>query len=342
MPDPFAQYATPAGGDPFAEFAGETPSSPPFVPGEMLRHRVSSDAPDGLVENLRDAMESTAHPRSAGDLLPYLIPSGVEGAMNALRDVPVRSITSGALRMVGAGLESPLTNIAVSPKAGYLGKMVNALADRIGTTAKAAEPAVAAAEPAAAAVTAAPAPTLPVEPPPIAPSAISSLERMQLLKQGYTPQMIDSFEQQLSAKPPTNGMIRGRLQPMTETARPPIQADASSLPESPLQQPRVDVGAEQVGRAQGLTKEQVRQQTSPILGEQPGEASPILPQTALGRIVDTLKAIPPGSPEREAYVARATSGKAQWQVENIRRTLEHLGLIVPAAVAGSVAAQRQQ
>ena len=29
----------------------------------------------------------------------------------------------------------------------------------------------------------------------------------------------------------------------------------------------------------------------------------------------------------------ATSGKAQWQIENIRRTLEHLGLIGAGAVA---------
>jgi hypothetical protein len=176
-----------------------------------------------------------------------------------------------------------------------------------------------------------------------APAAISPVERTALLKQGYTPQMIDSFEQQLSAKTPT--VTRGTLRPMPTEAptRPPIQADASSLPEtpatpSPLQQPRVDVGAEKVGRGAGLTKEQVRQQTAPILGEQPGEASPILPEQALGRIVDTLKQMPPGSPEREAYVARATSGKAQWQIENIRRTLEHLGLIAPLAIGGGMAA----
>jgi hypothetical protein len=97
-----------------------------------------------------------------------------------------------------------------------------------------------------------------------------------------------------------------------------------------------------VGRQQGLTKEQVRQQTAPILGEAPGEASPILPDKALGRIVDTLKAMPPGSADREAYVARATSGKAQWQIENIRRTLEHLGLIAPLAVGGGMAAGVRQ
>lgn len=99
----------------------------------------------------------------------------------------------------------------------------------------------------------------------------------------------------------------------------------------PLTAPRVDVGAEQVGRQAGMTRQAVREVTGPVLGEAPGEASPILPEAALGRIVDTLKAMPPGA-EREAYVARATSGKAQWQIENIRRTLAHLGLIVPIAV----------
>lgn len=100
----------------------------------------------------------------------------------------------------------------------------------------------------------------------------------------------------------------------------------------PLLQPRVDIGAEKVGRAAGLSKEAVREQTGPILGETPGHASPILPQKVLGRIIDDMRQIPPG-PEREAYVARATSGKAQWQVENLRRTLEHLGLLVPIGLS---------
>lgn len=136
---------------------------------------------------------------------------------------------------------------------------------------------------------------------------------------------------------PISGTLR-----MAPPSTPPIKVDTTSLPESwkplaepsPLQQPRVDIGAEKVGRDAGLTKQQVRDQTAPILGEQPGQASPILPEGALKRIIDTLKEMPKGGPEREAYVARATSGKTQWQVENIRRTLEHLGLIVPVAVAG--------
>jgi len=57
----------------------------------------------------------------------------------------------------------------------------------------------------------------------------------------------------------------------------------------------------------------------------------------LQSIIDTMRKMPMA--EREAYVARATSGKAKWQVENIRRTLEHLGLLVPVGVAGAAASQ---
>jgi hypothetical protein len=130
--------------------------------------------------------------------------------------------------------------------------------------------------------------------------------------------------------------IRGQLRstpsqaaaaPITEPVMPeawkPLVGESS-----PMQQPRVDIGAEKVGRSAGLTKEQVRMQTEPIVGEAKGEASPILPEMPLQRIIDTLKALPKGGPEREAYVARATSGKARGQVENIRRTLTGLAPVI--------------
>ena len=105
----------------------------------------------------------------------------------------------------------------------------------------------------------------------------------------------------------------------------------------PLKGPRIEVGAQKVGRQVGMTKEEVRKATGPVLDEAVGEASPILPKKALTSIIDTMKAIPVA--EREAYVAKATSGKAKWQVENIRRTLEHLGLLLPV---GAVAAMEGQ
>ena len=110
-----------------------------------------------------------------------------------------------------------------------------------------------------------------------------------------------------------------------------LQAIAEKVETSPLQGPRIQVGAQRVGRQVGMTKEQVRQQAGPVLDEVRGEASPILPIEPFRKIIDTMKAIPPA--EREAYVARATSGKAKAQIENIRRTLEHLGLLLPVGAA---------
>lgn len=109
--------------------------------------------------------------------------------------------------------------------------------------------------------------------------------------------------------------------------------------QSSLQGPRLQIGAERVGKPLGMTKEEVRLQAGPRLDEALGEASPILPDVPFGKIIDTLKALPKTGGAREAYVARATSGKARWQVENIRRQLEHLGLLVPAGVAAEAASE---
>lgn len=113
-----------------------------------------------------------------------------------------------------------------------------------------------------------------------------------------------------------------------------LGGSATPAPESPLRQPRIEQGAQRIGQQSGLSKEQVRQQTGPILNENVGEASPILPQNVLGQIIDTMKALPQN--QREAYVQRASSGKTMAQVENLRRTLEHLGLLVPIGVGAEV------
>jgi hypothetical protein len=107
-----------------------------------------------------------------------------------------------------------------------------------------------------------------------------------------------------------------------------------SQPQSPLQGPRIQIGAQRVGKGVGMTKEQVRQVAGPVLDEAQGEASPILPKQAFQNIIDTMKDMPIS--ERESYVARATSGKTKWQVENIRRTLEHLGLLLPVGAAAAM------
>lgn len=161
----------------------------------------------------------------------------------------------------------------------------------------------------------------------------------ELRARGLDPSRIKSVSQGAAQGAPNLKTVP--LRPIAAEAAPavapvPNRADLplSSI-ESPLKPARVDIGAEKVGRAEGLTKQQVRDQVGPILGEAQGEASPILPQKALQRIVDDMQALPKEGGAREAYVAKATSGKAQWQIENIRRTLEHLGLVAPlAAVAG--------
>lgn len=197
-------------------------------------------------------------------------------------------------------------------------------------------------------------------------SALSDVERAQLAKQGYSPELINKIAEQAGGA--SKGAIRtvGRIEPVPSHApamsgksakfadipNDPAMADivdrmagGADMPSpgngtmpSEMQQPRVDIGAERVGRANGLSTEQVRQQTAPILGEAPGQASPILPEKALQSIIDKMRSLPREGGAREAYVQAATSGKAQWQIENIRRTLEHLGLLIPAAatVAPSV------
>lgn len=150
-------------------------------------------------------------------------------------------------------------------------------------------------------------------------TGLSAEDRAALVKQGYRPDLIAQIEQRIGGASPGEQRIA------------PMPAHVPTQPE--LQGPRMMTGAEQVGRQVGMTKDAVREAAGPVLDEAQGAASPILPTNALGTIIDTLKAMPPGSAEREAYVARATSGKTKWQVENIRRTLEHLGLVLPAAMA---------
>lgn len=288
-----------------------------------------------VLAGLKPMLESAAHPQTAGDFSQLLMPSGAigVGATGAAKGAEMlgdaahatRAPIGGAISAVGRGVEAAgkattlpgryiglgtLYNHPIVGAAEIAGpplmKATGRLMQRTGKMiAPAAEVAAETAPQVAQAATEA------------APAGLSAADRALLIKKypGLDPAKV---EQQMS------GQLR--MVPSHE---------------SPLQQPRVDVGAEQVGRGQGLTKEQVRSQTAPILGEAPGEASPIFPQQTLGKIVDAVKALP--SSEREAYVAKATSGKAQWQIENIRRTLEHLGLLVGATTgAGAIREQVKQ
>lgn len=100
---------------------------------------------------------------------------------------------------------------------------------------------------------------------------------------------------------------------------------------SALSRERMDIGAEKVGRANGMTKQDVRTQAGPVLSEPVGEASPILPEKALQRMADTMKAMKPE--ERAAYVMKAADLKTQAQLENMRRLMAHFGLAIPLAAS---------
>lgn len=310
---------------------------PSMTEGELVNE-------PSLLNRLNEQLRGPAHPSSAGDvalsvLLPEVPGALVSGAKtiaaNLKGTLQTGSLLKAPGRIIGRVVErfnDPLTIGERNFRDAPLYKQMEALDTRasgpieaLGSNRSGGPPAQSASGTTAHLDRSVPA----------RPSELTQEQIADRLKFGMgTPPEIQRNAMGRPVKPP--GVLRTKP---PETA-PPITVNEASLPEawkgfaeqpqmSPLQEPRVQSGAERVGRATGLTKEQVRQQTSPILGEQPGEASPIFPRDVLGRIVDTVKALPVS--EREAYVARATSGKAQWQIENIRRTLEHLGLLVPVA-----------
>jgi hypothetical protein len=328
MQDPFAQYAVKD--DPFAAYAVDDdwrPSTPTAL--DMLTGRGissdTSDSPDRWT-GLHQMLESAAHPQTWGDVATLLAAPvdatrGVAGKV--LAQIPARTIANKTLKGAAAVLDSPIINATVSPRAQHLGRMANALADTIGTTASHAASETARATQAAQLAAEA--------------QIARGAEQYTMPRVDRVVERVPKAAQAFGEAPPAK-ILRGQLRKVptpsepAPPAAPPAVTGPNPTPPPPLQTPRVEIGAEQAGRQAGLSKEEVRAATEPILGEAPGAASPILPEGALKRIIDTLKAMPPGSAEREAYVARATSGKTQWQIENIRRTLEHLGLLVPAAV----------
>lgn len=318
--------------------------------GSSDAHPIAANEPDtyagGFLKSLKDQFSHAVKPVSAEDTAAGLwqgktVPDALAKTMSTpiVHPTGVDAIDSfvSPAGLIGLG-GAAAVGLAGSPAArGVTGKALNVVGDfnfkkpfksTIGKVADALERS---AQPKP---TAAP-PPVPVEAPPPAPLSDLEFAKAEVAAGRQPPGIIAALEraQQAPQKAPP-GMIRGSLRPLV------VSPESAMQPESPMQAPRVNVGAEVVGRQNGLTKEAVRQQTAPILGEQPGEASPILPQQALGKIIDAVKALPPGGPEREAYVARATSGKAQWQIENVRRTLEHLGLIVPLAAAPAMVSGR--
>lgn len=145
-------------------------------------------------------------------------------------------------------------------------------------------------------------------------------------EQGFSGAQVVSSLRNVYGIPPKDG--NKMLQMVTESA---------GL--SSLRTPRIQEGAQRVGRSVGMTKEEVRKVTGPVVGEKLGEASPIIPTEAWKRIVTDMKALPKTGGLREAYVARASAGKNRGQVEQLRRTLEHLGLLLPLGAAGAAVSE---
>jgi hypothetical protein len=92
------------------------------------------------------------------------------------------------------------------------------------------------------------------------------------------------------------------------------------------------LGSQVVARKLGMERGQVQSDAGTILNEALGEVSPVIPADRWKDIVTKMKSLPPE--ERVAYVAKARGVKNMAQIENLRRTLEHLGLLVPAAASG--------
>lgn len=362
--DPFAAYAQ-SGADPFAVYAVQsgprsaaTSGLPPAAHSDA--HPLS-DSDSGESNDLHALLEPLANPRTASDMAGLLVPNfaGVAPAMTNAAAPFVQAAGRGVERLgkMAGPLARRVGSLEAIARGDWKGAVVAAapsvaegtgrLMQRTGRAMEAAPmdaavfkfgerplpsaPRIQSTSTSFSAAT--PPPAKPMSwsmerpasaSPTAAPAAsgLSDVDRTALAKQGYTPEVIAKIEQSSAA---------GKPAAMASHAPPTTAPTVAPQPE--LQAPRVRIGAERVGRQAGMAKEEVRAAAGPVLDEAVGEASPILPKQALGNIIDAVKALPKGGPEREAYVARATSGKTKWQVENVRRTLEHLGLIVPVAVA---------
>lgn len=178
-------------------------------------------------------------------------------------------------------------------------------------------------------------PSAPVAQAAPAPSgALSPIDKAALVKQGYTPDVIQRIE--------------GQLKPIASHAAPAVEEAAAGplpntvdapLPSHPLTQPRIEQGADVVGRTSGLGKQAVRDATGPVLGEAPGAASPILPRGPSQKIIERLKEMGPQGTgtvpeaERDAYVMRANGDKARAQIKAYLDALRAVGYSGAAGVA---------
>ncbi len=178
-----------------------------------------------------------------------------------------------------------------------------------------------------------PAPAAPV------PGSLTAAEKANLLRTLKTPDAVQRLEQQLIANAAKKAPVAG-VDGANAAARAEQEAagPARAQVDPALQASRLATGAERVGAPLGLSKDAIRAQTAPILGEAQGAASPVVPENILGQFIDKMRAMGPGSPARTQYVQAASDPKTMAQLENLRRTLERLGLVAPVAVGGGIGA----
>lgn len=159
-------------------------------------------------------------------------------------------------------------------------------------------------------------------------------------KQGFSgAQMVSSLKNVYGISPAEGRkMVSMVLEANGLTAK----AAAAAELQSALKAPRVQVGAQAVGKELSLSKEAVREMTGPVVGEARGAASPVFPQKAFDEIYDKMLAMPRVGPERAAYSAAAKGEKAMSQVETIRRVFERFGVVLPIAAISAAVKRREE
>jgi hypothetical protein len=299
------------------------PIMTPTGPAGTANTTDSPDAPDWKA-NLAGAMDSAAHPQTAAE---------IGGLMLAPVDA-TRSVTAGLVPRAWQALKAAAgKSNGVASTASTPFRAIGEFNDELPTNnAKAIEEFWGGAKP--------PAP---------APQGLTRITQPDVFDRvnaattktsvsptpapAWTPEELASFKRQ-GITPEQQKLFAPSAVPAAATApEAGIQAPSPNqapTPPSPLQGPRVAAGAERVGKPLGLTKEAVRAQTAPILGEEQGAASPILPRDVSQKIIGKLVEMGPkgtAQPEasRDAYVMAANSEKARAQIKAYLDALRTVG-----------------
>ena len=177
-------------------------------------------------------------------------------------------------------------------------------------------------------------------------SALSDADKALIAKKypGLDPGKVERQLSQMGPLQPINQQrppnTASQMQPIALQQAIHGTPDVASVPNGgSLHQPRVEIGAERVGRQSGLSKQAVRDTTGPIRGEAQGAAAG-MPNKPMDRIVQTLIDMGPkgqGLPEsaRESYAAAGNSDKTRLQVQAYLDALRKVGFVAPTAMSAS-------